>query len=260
MKYRNENFSGSYDFRCGVHDEGWQVGSQLHEYSEILYCREGEGTVTLNSVTVKLTKNRLVWIPPNTVHQFNFPKAKLICAVFSNDFIPLFFSALGGKSLKAAAVDPGELSPLVEALPSLSKSDALKLCGILNLLCDRAIKACGMEEERQTDGILYQKVVTYLSDHFREDVTLGSLAALFGYNEKYLSHSLHELTGLHFKKLLAFYRIQHAKKLLEKGDCSVSQAALDCGFSALNTFNRAFKEITSLTPSQYRKRFGKKKR
>ena len=47
MEYQNENFNGEYDFRSRFHD-GWQVKAHLHEYSELLYCENGNGTVTVN--------------------------------------------------------------------------------------------------------------------------------------------------------------------------------------------------------------------
>ena len=86
-----------------------------------------------------------------------------------------------------------------------------------------------------------------------ENVSLRAIAEKFGYNEKYLSHSLHSLTGMHFRHLLAYYRVEQAKELLsQKQDIPIAQVALQCGFSALNTFNRVFKCTTGVTPTQYR--------
>ena len=75
-----------------------------------------------------------------------------------------------------------------------------------------------------------------------------------GYNEKYLSHSLHDLTGIHFRQLLNFYRIDRAKKLLtESPSANIGAIAMECGFGALNTFNREFKRIVGMTPREYRR-------
>ena len=90
------------------------------------------------------------------------------------------------------------------------------------------------------------------------NITLSSVAKTFGYNEKYLSHTLHALTQMHFSHLLSLYRIQAAKRLLEGAERkNITEIATACGFGAINTFHRAFKETVGVTPSEYREKFKK---
>ena len=239
MKYHNENFNGNLDFRSRFH-KNWWVELHLHEYSEILYCKEGEGDILVNGRSIRLKSKEFVWIPPNYVHQYEFQNTELVCAVFSNDFIPLFFSALEGLYL-------------------LKKEQSLKICGILHLIAEKVIEHSAFEETACTDGILFQKVVTYLSTHYTEEIKLSHLAKLFGYNEKYLSHALHSLTGMHFSRLITFYRIEHAKKLLSsQPQMSITTVAMESGFAAANTFHRAFLKHMGMTPMQYRHAFQEK--
>ena len=101
----------------------------------------------------------------------------------------------------------------------------------------------------------YQKVISYLSEHYTENVTLSQVAKRFGYNEKYLSHTLHSLTGIHFKQLLNYYRINRAKELLKKQrEMNIFTVAAESGFGAVNTFNHEFKKFTGETPREYRER------
>ena len=91
----------------------------------------------------------------------------------------------------------------------------------------------------------------------RPDDLKGTISRLFGYNKKYLSHTLHALTGIHFCRLLAFYRVEQARRLLVSAPTqSISDIALSCGFSAINTFHRAFREQTGMRPSEYRRLYG----
>ena len=102
MKYHGENFNGTFDFRSNFH-QNWWVELHLHEYSEILYCKKGEGEILINGRMIRLRSNEFIWIPPNYVHQYAFQDAELVCAVFSNDFIPLVFSAMGEKRVSVSA-------------------------------------------------------------------------------------------------------------------------------------------------------------
>ncbi len=252
MKYQIENFKGSYDFRSNIH-HGWQVEAHLHEYSELLYCKRGKGDVYINGKQLPLCEGQLVWIPPNYIHQYVCPDAEVICAVFSNDMIPLFFEAVGEKRLSVAPTDMSHMAELLENFHLLKKENRLRISGYLNLILDAVLAAATWETPCKTDGILYQKVISYVSAHYAEDITLVSLARLFGYNKKYLSHALHTLTGVHFRQLLALYRVERAKELLRaEQERNISDIATACGFSAFNTFHRAFKEITGMTPTAYR--------
>ncbi|MBO5867981.1 MAG: helix-turn-helix domain-containing protein [Oscillospiraceae bacterium] len=255
MRYQSENFNGAYDFRCRFHD-GWQIAANLHEYSELLYCQQGQGLVTVNGQSISLSAGQLAWIPPNYIHKYDFPDAQVICAVFSNDLIPLFFNALAGRYFLVSAVRLEELAYIPELLLNLKKEDSLCISGYLNLICHKVISCASFASEKHSDGILYQKIISYIAEHYTEDISLAQIAKLFGYNEKYLSHTLHELTGIQFRQLLAFYRVGHAKKLLTgTKDRGITDIAMDSGFSALNTFHRTFKELTGMTPSEYRKKY-----
>ncbi len=257
MDYQNENYGGECDFRSNFHD-GWTIGYNLHEYSELLYCQRGAGTVTVNGQAIQLCAGQLVWIPPNYIHKYDFEDAAVVCAVFSNDLIPLFFKNLAGRYFCVSAIDAGPLASVLESLPHKSKEDYIGISGYLNLICSQVLKNSRLEGARPTDGVLYQKVISYISSHYTESITLSGVAKLFGYNEKYLSHALHELTGIHFKQLLTFYRVNHAKKLLESKDAdSMTAVAEKSGFFSINTFNRSFKERTGITPSEYRRRCAK---
>lgn len=256
MKYQNENFNGVLDYRSNFHN-GWLVEMHLHEYSEVLYCKSGEGMVTVNGQQIMLRKQQFIWLPPNYIHQYAFHNSELICAVFSNDLIPLFFHSASKKQLIVSALDAEELQPIFDILHTIKKENYLLISGYLNLICAKVIAKSTFEEPNHPDLSLYQKVITYLSEHYTEDVTLRKLAKKFGYNEKYLSHALHTLTGINFRQFLTFYRLSHAKKLLEsRSDANITTIAAESGFSAMNTFHRTFKEMLGITPSEYRKKFG----
>ena len=252
MKYQNQNFNGEYDFRARFHKD-WQMNEHLHEYSELLYCKKGSCTVIINKQKIRLSEKQLAWISPNYVHQYDCSSAEAICAVFSNDYIPLFFKELGKRTLRATPIDVSDLSDVLEVLPALTCNDSLAICGYLNLIGARVIGSSAFDNGRYMDGILYQKVVTYLSEHYMENITLSGIAKKFGYNEKYLSHALHNLTGIHFRQLLTFYRIDHAKKLLKsRKDINIATIAAESGFCSINTFNRSFRSMTGKSPSEYR--------
>lgn len=253
MYYQKENFNGIYDYRCNFHN-GFVVGGHIHEYSEILYCKKGRCEVFLNSKKLVLSDNEFVFIPPNYIHQIFCSDAEVICAVFSNDFIPLFFKAIKGRKLSECSFNAEGLKEIFLRLPKTDKSDTLLLTAYLNLIADRVLKLGEFKKASPAEGILYQKVISYVSENFKEDISLNMLANKFGYNKKYLSSAMHSLTGIHFSDFIAMYRVEFAKELLAKKPAlSVAEISMECGFSAVNSFNRQFKRLTKMTPSEFKK-------
>lgn len=147
MEYQNENFSGIYDFRCRIHD-GWEMAKHIHEYSELLYCARGSCVVCVNRKRIVLAEKQLIWIPPNYIHEYERTDARLICAVFSNDFIPAYFRVAKGKRLVVSAVDTRELSAILESLHTLDKTGTLLITAYLNLICAKVVEKSGFESAR----------------------------------------------------------------------------------------------------------------
>ena len=251
MIYQTENFSGVYEFRCGFH-ASWFMECHLHEFSEFLYCKKGSVDIVINSQKITLPEKHLLYIPPNYIHQFLQTDAELICAVFSNDFIPLYFKTTQNKRIIPSSMDFHDMSDILENFHNMKDKNILYICGLINIICAKIIEKSEFEESVWHDGTLYQTVINYIATHFNENISLKSIAKKFGYNEKYLSHTLYMLTGVHFTKLVGMYRIEHAKNLINNTEKKFSSIATECGFSSINTFNRTFKELTGTTPTEFK--------
>lgn len=69
--------------------------------------------------------------------------------------------------------------------------------------------------------------------------------------------TLSRIINIHFGKtlpqMLNEYRVEDAKRLLRETDAPVKTVASEVGFNALPSFNRVFKDMTGVTPSEFRK-------
>lgn len=126
------------------------------------------------------------------------------------------------------------------------------------------IKAClyaaCAEIRRQTDFIsksnirdfvLIHRLITYISQNYRSNISLKTMADALGYNYQYLSNYLHRYT-LDFSMLLNQYRLDYAKHLLKNSDFSITDTAFECGYNNVRTFNRNFFKTFGLTPREYK--------
>lgn len=114
------------------------------------------------------------------------------------------------------------------------------------------------ESRTQKALILYNQVIDIINTgkHLSNpELSLKDFAKELGSNELYVSKAVNEFSGMSFSKLINNYRIDEAKSLLvDKSNehLSMEEIANRCGFTSLNTFYRQFKEITGLTPKQYK--------
>lgn len=88
-----------------------------------------------------------------------------------------------------------------------------------------------------------------------EKLSLISLSDRLKITPHQLSWVINQKIKKSLPSLVNFYRIEEVKKKLSKSnqnETTILQVAFEAGFSTKTSFNRAFKKITGLTPSQYR--------
>lgn len=95
----------------------------------------------------------------------------------------------------------------------------------------------------------------YLDTHYRDKITLDSIAERFFTNKYSLSRDFKEQFGTSIINYLLFTRITHAKQLLRFTDESVEEIGNRCGISPLYYFSRMFKQIEGISPMEYRQRW-----
>lgn len=101
------------------------------------------------------------------------------------------------------------------------------------------------------DGL--RRILSYLSEHYLQPVTLKDCAAALGFNPSYLSGMFSLRTGAPFHRYLLNLRLKKAEWLLVSDEMPISEVALQSGFSSDKTFYRVFREQYGLSPGDYRK-------
>ena len=96
------------------------------------------------------------------------------------------------------------------------------------------------------------KVMFYINNNYRKEITLEEVASKIGMNRTALSRYFKEKTGKTFIYFVNELRIGYACELLVENKLTVSQICFECGFNNLSNFNRIFLRQTGFTPVAYR--------
>jgi AraC-like DNA-binding protein len=94
------------------------------------------------------------------------------------------------------------------------------------------------------------QMAAFIETH-SDSVTLGSLAAHFGYHPNYVSACLHRKTGKTFSEILLEKRMEKAALLLANTDLSVEKIAAMLGYSNNSNFYKAFRQYYHTSPREY---------
>lgn len=110
-----------------------------------------------------------------------------------------------------------------------------------------------LNKELVSENTTVQSVVQYISQHFTEDISLGSVCEHIHMNMTYVSHLFKQEVGISFTEYLKNSRIEQAMKLIESTDLRINEVADQVGIHNKKYFARLFKDKVGVTPSQYRK-------
>lgn len=243
---------------CG---DGMNFPPHLHPELELFWLQSGSLRVDTGTQSFSLEAGDFAFFFPNAVHGYQ-----------SGDEGGRFVMAIGAPSLL------GDLLPTLRryrpARPVLHASELHpdipyameRLCeelpdgrevhrALLHLILARilgAVELAPVGEPKAMD--LTTRLIEYLSLHFRQPLTLDTVAHELGVSRCHLSHVFSQRLGSSFTDYVSFLRLNDARELLSGTDRSVSEICLDCGFTSQRTFNRAFQKFYLTTPRQFRAR------
>ena len=97
------------------------------------------------------------------------------------------------------------------------------------------------------------RVIDYLRGNLHRQVKLEELAKVACFSEFHFHRIFGAVSGETLNNFTNRLRLEKAARLLRYSDKSLTDIALDCGFSSSATFSRAFRSGYETSPSQFRK-------
>lgn len=97
------------------------------------------------------------------------------------------------------------------------------------------------------------QVKQYIDDHYRENLTVESVAKHFDYSRSRISVIYKKETGMGINEAINQAKLIRARNLLIESDMSVSEISEYLGFSSPQYFTNRFAKSTGMSPSNYAK-------
>ncbi|MFT8342020.1 MAG: AraC family transcriptional regulator [Clostridium beijerinckii] len=252
-----------------------------HPFIEILLSLYDNNEVTINFTKHVLKTNDLVIIYPGDLHSLDHASENaFILAQFPLDLLMImsefnsYFSVFS--QYHCIKYDPSNINAdriifLIKKLPELYYSDTLfNEVRIYSLLLEFFAKLgqyCvnAKKEEFSDDantGYKSTKLITeaclYISQNCTKPLTLDDISHHIGVSKFHFSHLFKKYTNMTFIDFLTTERIKKTEFLISNPEAHIIDIAFDSGFSSLSSFNRAFKKIKGISPSEFRERMTNK--
>lgn len=265
--YLNENYKLFHIFDKRAMD----FDSHSHDFHKLIICLRGSVTYTIEGKTYSLSPRDILLVPKDKIHH---SKTDALMAyerfvLFIDD---TFLSSRGtGQVLnrcfeQAAAcgkclyhADAALRHNISDAVSTLESSVTSKSSYAAELLADAAftqlmvyINRLVMEDEGSEGAVADKKldgIISYINEHFAENLTIDMLAQNFYISRSGLMHKFKTVTGGSVHSYITQKRLTAALSMLRDG-ASASEAASSCGFSDYTVFYKSFKKMYGYTPGE----------
>ena len=238
----------------------------MHTGLETFYVEEGEIVVTVGNNTRILTAGDLAIAFPNQIHSYEtnaqhpYSRSTLIlCPIdISGDFMPIL--------MKSHPLDPFlskdcihkdipyALHSILKTLPDVNGNLSV-IRAFIQLILARILPFIELKKNRDNQSLgLTSQLITYLSEHYTEPVTLSDLSSYLGVSKYSISRIFSEKMNTNFSSYINNLRINYAKLLLQNSTEDILSISMSCGYETPRTFNREFKAICGCQPREYRKK------
>lgn len=119
-------------------------------------------------------------------------------------------------------------------------------------VCIQSVLCCLAVPDTKPDiPEVIRPAVEYIAEHFREEVTLETLADLCYVSVTHLIRCFARYIGFRPHDYLQKQRLRHAKVLLTGSALSIELIAEQSGFNSASHFSRVFRSREKMTPSKF---------
>ena len=258
-------------------DQPSHFEAHTHSAVEIIMPSHGVSVVRLPDREYRVKADEILIIPANTLHEVTedddilrylilFEPAPLFSLVDMQQAYPVTQHPVYLQNQSEAHMEIARLlNQLVDCYfqqkPMWNTQCYACLLQIYARLAEElALSVVPAEEERRLiDPQIMNMAVSYIGEHYMEEISLEQVASFTGYSRYYFSRAFKNYFGISYSDYLMVKRINEAVNLLVNTDKPVGEVATEAGFGSIATFNRVFRNHKNCTPTRYRALYGRRK-
>lgn len=254
----------------GYHPPHW------HEELEILYHLNGESDITIDGKNYHLYKKHMIVIDSGQVHSTRTQDrtSMFLCIHISKDYMEKYVQGLKECQIRCTQDEVNDdnfekyleicnlLKRMTEAYMEGHVTFPMEMEGIVLQAFSQIVRYFSHRGQTVITGVgvensnRLRKIIAYVIEHFREELTLEEIAGEVGLSKEYFCRFFKKYMGMSFLHYVNQVRAAHIYQDLEQTDLSIADIMEQNGFKNQKLFHKTFKEIYGTTPSAVRKGCG----
>ena len=272
-------------FCAHLHEQGNscdEICAHYHEYIELIYVLNGTFMASVSGREFSISSGDLLLVNSKEPHAFRrFPNCRFICLQFdpfllfstsrttfeAKYIMPFIMSSSSPQRvISAKELEETQIGHLVEE--TYQEYATLKygfelavrsnLCQIfLFFLRKWHLQGVNMgitASLRNEDILRLKNVLTYIDENYMRSVGAEKMATMCNMSYSYFSRFFKASIGKTLSEYLTYVRITEAEKLLVSTNMSISQIAMETGFSNASYFITQFKKNRHMTPKKFKQK------
>lgn len=217
----------------------WVGVPHFHRSIELIYLKSGSLTATIYvGKEVVFTQGDIVFIPSYSPHCIMESSAQTVVMQIPE----FFFEEIERKtSLNYFALQNKEVNQslykLICAIDQCDIHDDLMIDGLIRLLFGiilKKYKPLDIKSPEETHFVA--KIIEYLDEHFRENISISQTAQDFGFSKNYFSKLFNEYFHCNFNTYVNQLRIKYIETHKNGNANNLTNLILDSGFKSLSTY------------------------
>lgn len=250
-----------------------------HNFVEFIFALDGSGVEIINGKEHEVTAGTFSMVMPYQVHELrcnpnhpltfycisiNYermlglldttaPLLALILECSNSSKNHLLFNGKDLERLKYLFLTMYEEFTLKQDHWELTVKSKLTEFFVLVLRAKNEEKSLPQEEISMSGNPLFWRILYYINNHFRNELTLTSLSKEFDINPTYLCGLFKKNLGKSFVETVNTLRAHYAYTLIISTEMSITDIAFEAGFTSYRNFERVFTRLFSIAPKELRK-------
>ncbi len=223
--------------------------AHFHQSVELIVVLEGGAEAFVNGTKYELQAGEAIFADAFDVHYYKTkPHSLYVAIVVSRSYLRDFYNYLGERTVLRHFPLPAEAQTHAKAWATSEKpSNRLELIAELyHLLSYLPLSQKSADSKKRP---LITEIFTYLHQSYDKPLTIGDVAAKFGYSRGYLSTLFSAYTGDSMNAYLNHLRVKAVRRAQQEDPkANILELALNAGFESASTFYRAYKKMYGEPP------------
>lgn len=244
--------------------------AHLHISIELIYINKGRKKIKIGETKCSLNQGDIAVVFPNTVHSYiDYDEEKdgaegtvITLIIFNHTQYFEFKERLSGITATTPVVRKENIHDDVKycigaLLENFDKKESPRLASLyMQIIMERLSPYLGIvQSQNVVPKNLIGKVIMYISKNFREKISLDILSKEFSVSKEHISRVFSETLNMRLNQYVNTMRINYAKELLISTDLNILAIGMESGFENQQTFNRVFRELSGISPKEFRNKF-----